>query len=162
MFEVLAAIIIFVVIYMFSDSFIISGIATMILLSMLGISVDVDTAKEEFDQAAGIETVVKKKGAGIEEAIQQFRAYPKTTTKEEGRYTSRAPTPTNIEAQYIDNSIRDPWISVNLWRTDRGGIAACYTDNEPGTNCFKPILRRHTDGDLYACFEDGNCHIVRE
>ncbi len=161
MFEIIIAVVIFFVIYMFSDSFIISGIATMVLLGLLGVTVDVDKAKTEFDQVAGIETVAEKKGAGIEEALRSpNRTYPKPTV-EQGQYTSRAKAPTNIEAQYINNGIRDKWIAVDLWRTDRGGIAACYTDNEPGTNCFKPTLRRHTDGDLYACFEDGNCHIVR-
>jgi hypothetical protein len=158
MFEILIALGLFFFIYMFSDSLIISGIATMIILGIFGVTVDVDKAKIEFDQVAGIETVV-----GVKEAIARSpnRTYPKPVV-EQGQYTSRAKAPTNIEARYINNGIRDKWIAVDLWRTDRGGIAACYTDNEPGTNCFKPTLRRHTDGALYACFEDGNCHIVRE
>ncbi len=164
MFEVLIAVVIFFICFMVFDwGLIMSGIATMVVLGIMGVSIDVDKAKAEFDQAAGIETVVEKKGAGIEEALRGSpnRTYPRPT-KEEGRYTSRAKAPTNIEAQYINNGIRDKWIAVDLWRTDRGGIAACYTDNEPGTNCFKPILRRHTDGALYACIEDGNCNIVKE
>ncbi len=156
MFEIMIALGLFVVIYMFSDSFIMSGIITMIVLGVLGVTVDVDKAKTEFDQVAGIETVVEEK---VHRSPN--RTYPKPVV-EEGRYTSRAKAPHNIEVQYIDNGIRDKWISVDLWRTDRGGIVACYTDNEPGTNCFKPTIRRHTDGDYYACFEDGNCHIVRE
>lgn len=162
MFEVLIALVLFLTIYTFSDSLFIAGIGTAILLSVFNVTIDVDQAKVEFDQVAGIEVV--EKGAGIEEALRQppNRTQSRSVVAEQGQYTSRAPTPTNIEARYIDNGKRDKWISVDLWRTDRGGIAACYTDNEPGTNCFKPILRKHTDGALYACFEAGTCHIVKE
>ena len=156
MFEIGAAFIIFIILYAVLDlGMIISGIGTVMLLGVLNITVDVDQAKTEFDQVAGIETVVSSPAPAQE--LAQEPVQPDATY----RYTSRTTAPSDTPTAYIDNGIRDKWIAVDLWRTN-DGIAACYTDNNPGTNCFVPILRRHTDGTLYACIEDGNCNIVKE
>lgn len=160
MFEVLAAIVIFVILYTVLDlGMIISGIGTVMLLGVFNITVN-DEAKTEFDQVAGItEEVAHSPNRPYREPAPEPE--PAQESDATYRYTSRTTAPSDTPTVYINNGIRDKWLAVDLWRTN-DGIAACYTDNDPGTNCFVPILRRHTDGALYACIKDGNCNIVKE
>ena len=161
MFEIIVAVVIFLFLYAILDfGMIMSGVITFFALGLLNITIDTDKAKTEFNQVAGIEETVTEETI----ASRTPRQLRQQSTEKTPRYTSRFEVPARVPTEQIDIRKRDKWIAVDLSRTRNNGVAACYVDNEPGTNCFSADLRRHSDGDLYACdrANKDKCHIVRE